>query len=91
MLTGELKSKVDQVWNAFFTGGIANPIEVIDQITTLLFLRGLDSDQAREENKANRLKTAPIRIYPEGADAKGRRFDDMRWWTSCSQHWTALR
>ena len=79
MLTGELKNKVDQLWNAFWSGGIANPLEVIEQITYLLFLRGLDSDQMREENKALRLKTAPLRLYPEGQDAKGRPFDDLRW------------
>lgn len=79
MLTGDLRNKVDQVWNAFWTGGISNPLEVIEQITYLLFLRGLDSDQTREENKAQRLKTRPLRIYPEGRDAKGRAFDDLRW------------
>ena len=45
MLTGDLRNKVDQVWNAFWSGGIANPIEVIEQITYLLFLRALDSDR----------------------------------------------
>jgi len=33
MLTGELKSKIDQIWNAFWTGGISNPLEVIEQTT----------------------------------------------------------
>lgn len=79
MLTGELRNKVDQVWNAFWTGGIANPLEVIEQITYLLFLRGLDSDQTREDNKAQRLKTQPVRLYPEGVDARGRPFDELRW------------
>ena len=79
MLTGELKNKVDQLWNAFWSGGIANPLEVIEQITYLLFLRGLDSDQMREEHKAQRLKTAPLRLYPAGNDTKGRPFDDLRW------------
>ncbi|WP_218511181.1 class I SAM-dependent DNA methyltransferase [Variovorax sp. dw_308] len=79
MLTGELKNKVDQVWNAFWSGGIANPLEVIEQITYLLFLRALDSDQTLEEKKAARFKTQPVRIYPEGKDAKGRSFEDLRW------------
>ena len=79
MLTGELRNKVDQVWNAFWTGGIANPLEVIEQITYLLFLRGLDSEQTREDNKAQRLKTQPVRLYPEGVDARGRPFDELRW------------
>ncbi|WP_445289191.1 type I restriction-modification system subunit M [Variovorax atrisoli] len=79
MLTGELRNRVDQVWNAFWSGGIANPLEVIEQITYLLFLRGLDSDQTRQEKMAVRLKTQPVRIYPAGNDAKGRPFDDLRW------------
>ena len=33
MLTGELKNKIDQIWNAFWSGGIVNPIKVIEQIT----------------------------------------------------------
>jgi type I restriction enzyme M protein len=52
---------------------------VIEQITYLFFLRGLDSDQTREENKALRLKAAPVRIYPAGLDAQGRSYEDLRW------------
>ncbi len=52
MITGELKSKVDRVWDAFWSGGISNPLEVIEQITYLLFLRRLDDLQALAENKA---------------------------------------
>jgi type I restriction enzyme M protein len=55
MLNGEIRSKVDQVWNAFWAGGIANPLEVIEQITYLLFMRGLDDIQMREEAKATML------------------------------------
>ena len=56
MLTGELKSQVDNVWNSFWSGGIANPLEVIEQITYLLFLKRLDELQTLEENKSARLK-----------------------------------
>jgi type I restriction enzyme M protein len=55
MLTGELRSQVDAIWNAFWSGGIANPIEVIEQITYLLFQRRLDDLHTLEENKAIRL------------------------------------
>jgi HsdM N-terminal domain len=41
MLTGEIRNQVDTIWNAFWTGGISNPLEVIEQITYLLFLRRL--------------------------------------------------
>ncbi len=59
MLTGELRSKIDNVWNAFWSGGISNPIEVIEQITYLLFIRGLDEAQTREENRATRTTPRP--------------------------------
>ncbi|MBZ4498450.1 class I SAM-dependent DNA methyltransferase [Dermacoccus sp. Tok2021] len=52
MITGEIRSKVDSVWNAFWSGGISNPLEVIEQITYLLFLRRLDDLQTLAERKA---------------------------------------
>jgi type I restriction enzyme M protein len=80
MLTGEVRSQIDSIWNTFWTGGISNPLEVIEQITYLLFLKRLDDLHTLEENKAARLKT-PIerRIFPEGADPKGRPYEDLRW------------
>src|ERR1700716_3515225 len=80
MLTGELRSKIDGVWDAFWAGGIANPLEVIEQITYLLFLRRLDDLQILEENKATRLgKPIERRSFPEGNDARGRAYEDVRW------------
>ena len=80
MLTGELRSQVDALWNAFWSGGIANPIEVIEQITYLLFQRRLDDLHTLEENKAIRLgKPIERRVYPPGIDAKGRDYQDLRW------------
>src|SRR5215218_5141468 len=69
MLTGEIRSQIDRIWDAFWTGGISNPLEVIEQITYLLFLKRLDDLHTLGENKAARLK-APIerRIFPKGAD-----------------------
>lgn len=62
MITGELKSQVDKIWEAFWTGGISNPLSVIEQFTYLLFVRRLDERQLLEENKAKttgKLKTHP--------------------------------
>jgi len=53
VVTGALKSQVDKVWEAFWTGGISNPLTVIEQFTFLLFLRRLDEAQLLEEKKAN--------------------------------------
>lgn len=80
MITGPIKSQIDQIWNAFWAGGIANPIEVIEQLTYLLFIRRLDDLHTLEENKANRLKQPMARrIFPEGPDPKGRPYADCRW------------
>jgi type I restriction enzyme M protein len=80
MLTGEIKNKVDQIWNAFWAGGIANPIEVIEQMTYLLFIKRLDDLHTLEERKASATKR-PLgrRIYPAGSDPEGRPYDDLRW------------
>ena len=53
MITGELKSQVDKIWEAFWTGGISNPLSVIEQFTYLLFIRRLDERQLLEEKWAN--------------------------------------
>ena len=80
MITGAIKSQIDKVWDAFWSGGISNPLEVIEQITYLLFLRRLDDMQVLEENKATRLKKLlDHRIFPEGKDELARPYEDMRW------------
>ncbi|OZA15488.1 MAG: DNA methyltransferase [Polynucleobacter sp. 24-46-87] len=80
MLTGELKSQVDKVWDSFWSGGISNPLEIIEQITYLLFLRRLDDLQTLEENKSARLdKPLEKRFFPEGSDSKNCKYEDMRW------------
>lgn len=80
MLTGELRSQIDSIWNSFWSGGISNPLEVMEQITYLLFLRRLDDLHTLEENKSQRLgRPMERRIFPEGKDAKGRDFNDLRW------------
>ena len=49
MITGELKNKVDKIWEIFWTGGLANPLDVIEQLTYLMFVRDLDQiDQTRQ-------------------------------------------
>jgi len=45
----ELKSKIDQLWNKFWSGGISNPLTAIEQITYLLFMKRLDElDQKKQ-------------------------------------------
>ena len=52
MITGEVRHRIARLWDAFWSGGISNPLEVIEQITYLLFVRRLDVEQKRKENEA---------------------------------------
>lgn len=53
MITGELRNKIDSLWETFWTGGLTNPLDVIEQMTYLMFIRDLDDADnlhARESN-----------------------------------------
>ncbi len=69
MITGELKNKVDKIWETFWTGGITNPLDVIEQFTYLLFIRQLDQVEIQREADAALLGFEPDRIFPEDAQA----------------------
>ncbi|MGV9709344.1 type I restriction-modification system subunit M [Gordonia sp. NPDC003424] len=73
MITGEQKSKVDAVWDAFWSGGIANPLSVMEQITYLLFIKRLDDEQTRALNRAN-LTKKPIVDNPFPVER-----EELRW------------
>jgi len=79
MFTQELRSQIDQVWNAFWSGGISNPISVIEQITFLLFIKRLDELQALAEAQANFTgKVIENPIYSEAnMDLRWSRFKNL--------------
>lgn len=80
MLTGSIRTQVDQIWNAFWSGGVANPLSVIEQITFLMFIKRLDDLHTLAESKAEMLGTEmERRIFPEGSDDKGELYENMRW------------
>jgi len=79
MIAGDLKSQIDKVWEAFWTGGLSNPITVIEQMTYLLFIRRLDEMQIQKESKANLLKREiedPI-YKPEESELRWSHFKNM--------------
>ncbi len=57
MITGQMKSRIDKLWTEFWTGGITNPLTVIEQISYLMFLRMLDIRESRNEKLAQRVRT----------------------------------
>lgn len=73
VITGELKSKVGRVWDAFWSGGISNPLEVMEQITYLLFIKRLDEIQTRKDRKATATgKPDPAPFFSDDQQ-------DLRW------------
>ncbi|MCT9140259.1 type I restriction-modification system subunit M [Streptomyces violarus] len=80
MITGDIKAKVDRVWDTFWSSGIPNPTDVIEQITYLLFVRRLDDLHTTALQRAHVLGQ-PITggIFPEGTDDQGRDWNDLRW------------
>lgn len=61
MITGSLKNQIDRVWDTFWSGGISNPMDVIEQFTYLLFIRQLDEQQ----NQVDQKKTLGILVHDE--------------------------
>jgi hypothetical protein len=61
MITGSLKNQIDRVWDTFWSGGISNPMDVIEQFTYLLFIRQLDERQ----NQVDQKKTLGIFVHDE--------------------------
>jgi type I restriction enzyme M protein len=80
MLQSIIRNQVDTIWNAFWSGGVSNPLSVIEQITYLLFIKRLDDLHTLEENKASTLgREMERRIFPDGKDDQGRDWSDLRW------------
>ena len=65
MLTGELRNKVDRIWETFWTGGITNPLDVIEQFTYLLFIKQLDEVEAVKETDAQLIGIEYTPIFPK--------------------------
>jgi len=90
MLTGENKGKIDKIWNTFWSGGISDPLRVIEQISFLLFIKRLDDIHTAREKKANRLNK-PIEdpIFGAGQDklrwSRFREFEAEEMFTTVSQ------
>ncbi len=64
MITGELKNRIDKIWETFWTGGITNPLDVIEQFTYLLFIKQLDDAETTKENEANFLGVPFEPMFP---------------------------
>jgi len=81
MLSPQLKSKIRQLWDAFWSGGVANPLSAIEQITYLVFLKRLEVLDTERQKSAHTAKQKYKSIYDFKADDKKRLLDGetYRW------------
>ncbi len=77
MITGELKNKIDSLWEIFWTGGLTNPLDVIEQITYLMFIHDLDDSENRRTKECAMLGL-PYKSIFDGEIAVGERRIDGR-------------
>ena len=71
MITGTLKNQIDKIWDDMYSYGLANPLTVIDQLTSLFFIKSLDDNEIINEKKALLLPGVKIdRIFPEDVESQ---------------------
>lgn len=85
MITGELKNKIDRIWEYFWTAGITNPMTVLEQLTFILYMKMLDDKQIQDKQNANAFGFKLVDyVFPEGewlnpATEKKVKYENMRW------------
>lgn len=82
-MTGELGNKIDSLWEIFWNGGITNPLDVIEQMTYLMFIKGLDDTDNLRAKEAAMLGLPFQSIFAENVDIGGRVVDgsQLKWST----------
>ncbi len=81
MITGELKNRIDGLWDVFAAGGLVNPLEVIEQITYLMFIRDLDDVDNKREKESAMLGLSYTSIFAEEVKIGDRSIDgrQLKW------------
>ena len=78
MLTGPIRNAIDKLWEKFWTGGITNPLTVIEQISYLMFARMLDMQEEVAERKAARSKKEFDRLFPNTPEGQLLRWKNFK-------------
>ncbi len=81
MITGELKNKIDSLWDIFAAGGLVNPLDVIEQITYLMFIRDLDDSDNFRAKESAMLGLSHKSIFTGEVDIGGKKIDarTLKW------------
>ena len=77
MLTGELKNKIDMIWEMFWTGGITNPLDVVEQMTYLMFIHDLDETDAKKAKSSMMLELPYTSMFEGHEQYKWSVFRDL--------------
>lgn len=77
MITGELKNKIDRLWETFWTGGIVNPLDVVEQMTYLMFIRDLDDTDSLKAKECAMLGLPYKSIFETNSQLKWSVFRDF--------------
>lgn len=77
MLTGELKNKIDAIWEMFWTGGVVNPLDVVEQMTYLMFIHDLDEADAKKAKSSLMLELPYTSIFDGHEQYKWSVFRDL--------------
>ena len=77
MITGELKNKINALWEIFWTGGITNPLDVVEQMTYLMFIHDLDETDSRKAKESVMLGLPYRSIFEENSRLKWSVFHDF--------------
>ena len=81
MITGELKNKIDALWDIFASGGLVNPLDVIEQITYLMFIHDLDATDNTRAKESEMLGIPHKSIFAGDIQICERKFDGemLKW------------
>ena len=81
MITGELRNKVDGIWDIFWAGGLTNPLDVIEQITYLMFIHDLDDADIRRAKESAMLGLPYESTFTKEVEIGGRKIDgsQLKW------------
>ena len=75
MITGELKNRIDGLWDVFAAGGLVNPLDVIEQVTYLMFIRDLDDTDNLRAKEAAMLGLSYKSIFADEVEIGDRKVD----------------
>lgn len=75
MITGDLKNKIDSLWDIFAAGGLVNPLEVIEQITYLMFIHDLDDVDNKKAKECEMLGLPFSSIFADEVKIGDRNID----------------